>query len=74
MVRVSHTCVVEVEVEVEVAYLESPFLLSLRFIVTKTVNGKVVFRETRVDIAESARLRRATRCVADKARADGIAQ
>jgi hypothetical protein len=42
--------------------------------VTKTVNGKVVFRETRVDVAESARLRRAARCATDKARAGGTAQ
>lgn len=32
----------------------------------ETVHGKVVLRETRVDIAESASLGRATRCVADK--------
>ena len=60
--------------EVKVACLESPFLLSLRFIMTETVNSKVVFCETRVDVAESARLRRATRCATDKAQDGGVAQ
>ena len=71
-VRVSHS--LYRIVEAEVACLKSPFLLSLRFIVTETVNDKVVFRETRVDIAESARLCRATRCATDKARAVALAQ
>jgi hypothetical protein len=42
--------------------LKLPFLLSLRFIVAEAVHGEVVLRETRVNIAEPARLRSATRC------------
>jgi hypothetical protein len=58
-----------------ISCLELPFLLSLRFIVAETVHSKVVLRETRVDIAESASLGRATRCVADETEHDhdGIA-
>jgi len=44
-------------------YLEPPLLLSLRFIVAETIYVEIVFRETGIDIAEPARLRRATRCV-----------
>jgi hypothetical protein len=59
-VRISPVCIIVV------SCLELPFLLSLGFIVAETVNGKVVLRKIRIDIAESARLRRATRCTADK--------
>jgi hypothetical protein len=42
--------------------LKLPLLLSLGCIVTKTIHGEVVLRETRIDITEPARLRRATGC------------
>ncbi len=42
-------------------YLQLPFFLGFGFIVAETIHGEVVFRETRIDITESARLRRATR-------------
>jgi len=59
-VRISPVCIIAV------SCLELPFLLSLGFIVAETVNGKVVLRKIRIDIAESARLRRATCCTTDK--------
>jgi hypothetical protein len=50
----------------QISCLELPFLLSLRFIVAETVYDKVVLCKIWVDIAESARLGRATRYVANK--------
>jgi hypothetical protein len=44
------------------SYLKLPFFLSLGFIVTEAIHGEVVLRETWIDITETARLRRATRC------------
>jgi hypothetical protein len=46
----------------EFSCLKLPFLLSLRFIVAETIHGEVVLRETWINITETARLRRATRC------------
>ena len=48
----------------EFACLKLPFFLSLRFIVAETIHGEVVLRETWVNVTETARLRRATRCTA----------
>ena len=42
--------------------LKLPFLLILGFIMAETIHGEVVLRETRIDITESARLCRTTRC------------
>lgn len=42
--------------------LELPFLLSLGLVVAETVYREIVLRKTRINIAEPARLRRATRC------------
>jgi hypothetical protein len=38
-----------------------PFLLILGFVVAETIHCEVVLRETRINITEPARLRRATR-------------
>jgi hypothetical protein len=45
------------------SYLDFPLLLVLRFVMTETIYGEVMFREIRIDITEPARLCRATRCV-----------
>jgi hypothetical protein len=42
--------------------LKLPLFLSLGFIVAETIHGEVLLRETWIDITETARLRRATRC------------
>jgi hypothetical protein len=42
--------------------LELPFLLSLGLVVAETVHREIVLRKTRINIAEPARLGRATRC------------
>ena len=42
--------------------LKLPLFLSLGFVVAETIHGEVVLRETWIDVTETARLRRATRC------------